>query len=74
MQRFAGWVIALTGVLLVGQGIVGTIRRPRRAAPPIVVEWDYDDWFDLDYVGEPGMPEVEPDPDVPFEEEEEEPD
>lgn len=75
VQKFAGWVIAVTGVLLVGQGVVGTVRRPARAVPP-VVEWDYDDWFDLDYAGSVEMhlatPDMVPDPDEPEEEEEQE--
>lgn len=76
VQKFAGWVITFTGVLLVGQGVVGTVRKPRRATPPIVIEWDYDDWFDLDYVGSvempSTMPEINPDPDDDEEEEQEE--
>lgn len=79
VQKFAGWVIAFTGVLLVGQGIVGTVRRPRMAVPAMIVEWEYDDWFDLDYVGSiempTTMPEIDPNPDPvpdPDEEEEEE--
>lgn len=79
VQKFAGWVIAFTGVLLVGQGIVGTVRRPRMVVPAMVVEWEYDDWFDLDYVGSiempTTMPEIDPNPDPlpdPDDEEEEE--
>ncbi len=48
VQKFAGIVVTLTGVLLVGQGISGTIRRPAAAVPALVEEWDYDDWFDFD--------------------------
>ena len=81
VQQFAGWVIAVTGVLLVGQGVVGTIRRPRTVVPPMVLEWEYDAWFDLDYLGSVEMPTTmpeidpnpDPDPDDDEEEEEEEP-
>ena len=48
VQQFAGWVIAITGVLLISQGVVGTIRKPRTALPPVVEEWD-DDWLDFDF-------------------------
>ncbi len=49
VQKFAGWVVAVTGILLVAQGAVGTVRKPRIVVPPIVQEWEYDDWFDFDY-------------------------
>lgn len=49
VQQFAGWVVAITGVLLVGQGVVGTIRRPRAIVPVVAEEWEYDEYFDLDY-------------------------
>ncbi len=48
VQKFAGVVVTLTGILLVGQGVVGTVRRPHQAVPALVEEWEYDDWFDFD--------------------------
>jgi hypothetical protein len=48
VQKLAGAVVGITGVLLIGQGIVGTSTKPQQALPVIVDEWDYDDWFDFD--------------------------
>lgn len=56
VQKFAGAVVAVTGVLLVGQGVVGTAKKPESALPPIVEEWDYDDWFDFDIEFPPETP------------------
>jgi hypothetical protein len=48
----------LTGVLLVGQGTVGTFRKPQQVTTPFVEEWDYDEWFDFDTE----LPDTEPNP------------
>jgi uncharacterized protein len=56
VQKMAGIIVALTGVLLIGQGAVGTFRRPQQSTTPFVEEWDYDDWFDFDL----DLPESEP--------------
>ncbi|MBI2803700.1 MAG: sulfite exporter TauE/SafE family protein [Planctomycetes bacterium] len=48
VQGMAGVIVMLTGVLLVGQGTVGVVRRPHDAVPPLVHESDFDDWFDFD--------------------------
>jgi len=72
VQRFAGWVIAFTGVLLIGQAVMGTARKPRRAMAFVVVEWEYDDWFDLDYIGSVEMPTPMPEVVPPDDDEEEE--
>lgn len=49
VQRFAGWVVLATGAIMIGQGSIGTMRKPRAVMPPVVDQWEYDDWFDLDY-------------------------
>jgi uncharacterized protein len=50
VQRRAGWIIAITGVILVGQGIDLAFRKPPTAVPPLLVEEpEYDGWFDLVY-------------------------
>jgi len=56
VQKLAGVIVTLTGVLLVGQGAVGTFRKPQQATMPFVEEWDYDDWFDFDT----DLPDTEP--------------
>ena len=66
VQRCAGWVVAVTGVLLVGQGVVGTIRQRRPVVPPpIVDEWEYDEWFDFELQRTeerpPPRPDLDPD-------------
>jgi uncharacterized membrane protein YfcA len=48
VQRAAGWVVVFTGVLLVGQGAGGLVRRPAAVPPLLVEEDDYDGWFDFD--------------------------
>jgi uncharacterized membrane protein YfcA len=63
VQRLAGWIVMVTGVMMVGQGTVGTIRRPQSVVPAVVDEWDYDEWLDLDYPLTDEMPRPDPDPD-----------
>jgi len=49
VQRFAGWVVLATGAIMIGQGGMSSVRRPRAVTPPVVEEWEYDEWFDFDY-------------------------
>ena len=71
VQRLAGWIVAITGVIMVGQAAVGTIRRPHDAVPPVVEEWEYDDWVELDYPPADENPHPHP---IPDDEEEDDPD
>jgi uncharacterized membrane protein YfcA len=50
VQRLAGGIVAVTGVILLGQGGGLIFRKPPTAVPPVWVdEAEYDGWFDLDY-------------------------
>jgi uncharacterized protein len=58
VQRLAGWIIAIAGVILVGQGVGPVVRKPPAAVPPLLVEGPEDrprlphptddGWFDFD--------------------------
>jgi uncharacterized protein len=63
VQRLAGWIVAVTGVLMVGQGAVGTIRKPQAMVPPIIEDWDVDEWLELDYPLTEERPRPNPEPD-----------
>jgi uncharacterized membrane protein YfcA len=66
VQKFAGWVVAVTGILLIGQGSVGIFRQRRVVVPPpIADEWEYDEYFDFDYAHkkDPPPPPTDDDPD-----------
>jgi uncharacterized membrane protein YfcA len=49
VKRFAGAIITVTGVMLVGQGIGVAVRKPPSEIPSLLVdEPEYDGWFDYD--------------------------
>ena len=48
VQRLAGYIVGITGVVMLGQGGIGILRRPMTTIPPVVVEEaDYEEWFDI---------------------------
>lgn len=58
VQRLAGGIITVTGVILFAQGIGLTVRKSPPAVPPLLVEEPEDDgWFDFDF---PDASEVAP--------------
>jgi|GEM_PF-1171985 len=48
VQQLAGGVIAVTGVILVGQGATIAFRKPPENLPPLIIdESEFDGWFEL---------------------------
>ena len=48
VQRLAGYIVAFTGIAMLGQSGYGFVRRSPTTLPPIVVEEaDYEGWFDI---------------------------
>jgi uncharacterized membrane protein YfcA len=74
VQRFAGWVVTVTGVMMLTQGAFGTFRKPRAvtlsSSPSIVEDQEYE-WLDVDIFEAIPGPKPDPDPDDEEEEEEE---
>lgn len=49
VQRLVGAIVALTGFILIGQGVTLAVRKPPTSIPPLLVDDpDYDGWFDFD--------------------------
>jgi hypothetical protein len=63
VRKLAGWIIAFSGVVLIGQGGYSIARKKSPEVPPLIIYQSDDDddwWFEEEWVEEdPDLPEEE---------------
>ncbi|MCE9534417.1 MAG: sulfite exporter TauE/SafE family protein [Planctomycetes bacterium] len=58
IQRLAGWIVAVTGVLMIGQGSMRSYKRPPQQLPPVLIYEDADNEFKGEFEYVPAEPDL----------------